>query len=50
MLCFLMLSVAVHGVTKNILDLMSFAEGLNKNFLIAPATQATFVQGYIYLL
>ena len=45
-----MLSVAVHGVTKNILDLVSFAEGPSQNFLIKLATQATFVQGYIYLL
>ena len=37
-------------ITKNILDLESFAEGLNQNFLIAPATQTTFVQDYIYLL
>ena len=38
MLCFLMLSAAVQGVTKNILDLVSFAEGLNQNFLIDLVT------------
>ena len=38
MLCFLMLSAAVQGVTKNKLDLVSFAEGLNQNFLIDLVT------------
>ena len=38
MLCFLMLSAAVQCVTKNILDLVSFAEGLNQNFLIDLVT------------
>ena len=38
MLRFLMLSAAVQGVTKNILDLVSFAEGLNQNFLIDLVT------------
>ena len=38
MLCFLMLSAAVQGVTKNILDLVCFAEGLNQNFLIDLVT------------
>ena len=38
MLCFLMLSAAVQGVTKNILDLVSFAEGRNQNFLIDLVT------------
>ena len=33
-----MLSAAVQGVTKNILDLVSFAEGLNQNFLIDLVT------------
>ena len=38
MLCFLMLSAAVQCITKNILDLVSFAEGLNQNFLIDLVT------------
>ena len=38
MLCFLMFSAAVQGVTKNILDLVSFAEGRNQNFLIDLVT------------
>ena len=38
MLCFLMLSAAVQGVTKNILASVSFAEGLNQNFLIDLVT------------
>ena len=38
MLCFLILSAAVQGVTKNILDLVSFAEGLNQIFLIDLVT------------